>query len=86
VAEVAARLWGQGARVVHGQADGQPHEAGLLRLDSTNARSDLRWRPRWSLEQAVERTVAWQKAWGMGTDMAAFSLEQIGEYERVRRP
>lgn len=82
VANAAARHWGRGAHVMDAPVAEHPHEAGLLRLDSANARGELGWRPRWPLDQAVERTVAWQRAWGSGADMAAFSLEQIGAYER----
>lgn len=86
LAAAAGRAWGAGAHVAHAPADHHPHEAALLRLDSTSARTVLGWRPRWSLTQAVERTVAWQQAWGSGSDMAAFSLGQISAYERARLP
>jgi CDP-glucose 4,6-dehydratase len=81
VAVRAARLWGAGASVVHAPADRPPHEAGLLRLDSSSARTLLAWRPRWTLAEAVARTVAWHQAWGSGADMAAFSLDQIRAYQ-----
>ncbi len=41
----------------------------------------LGWRPRWPLETALERTVAWTKAWRAGGDVAALCREQIAEYE-----
>jgi CDP-glucose 4,6-dehydratase len=58
-----------------------PHEAGLLRLDSSKARRRLGWRPRWNLEEAVERTVAWHLAWRRGADMAEVSQAQIAAHE-----
>lgn len=81
VAEAMARHWGEGALVEHAPAAEHPHEAGLLRLDSTNARTALGWKPRWSLQHALEQTVAWHQAWKQGADMAAVSLEQIQTYE-----
>ena len=81
VAAVAARLWGDGARVEHAPATENPHEAGVLRLDSARARDALDWKPRWSLADALERTVAWQRAWSRGADMAAVSSDQIRAYE-----
>ena len=81
VAAAAAQLWGDGARVEHAPATESPHEAGLLRLDSARARNALDWKPRWSLADALEKTVAWQKAWKQGADMAAISGEQIRAYE-----
>jgi len=40
-----------------------PPEANLLRLSSEKARSQLGWHSRWSLAQAVDRTVAWFRAY-----------------------
>jgi len=81
VAAATARLWGDGARVEYAPATENPHEAGLLRLDSARARNALDWKPRWSLEDALEKTVAWQKAWKRGADMAAVCRDQIRAYE-----
>jgi CDP-glucose 4,6-dehydratase len=89
VAEVAAamaRCWGQGACVEHVPLPDHPHEAGLLRLDSTQARHELDWQPHWSLPHALEQTVAWHRAWLRGADMTAFSLEQISAYEAGSQP
>jgi CDP-glucose 4,6-dehydratase len=81
VAETTARLWGEGARVECAPSTGNPHEAGLLRLDSTLARTQLGWRPRWSLEEALAHTVAWYRSWARGADMAAICVDQIRAYE-----
>ncbi len=81
VAEAIARHWGEGARVELAPAVEHPHEATLLRLDSTGARNELGWKPRWSLEQALEQIVAWHRGWMQGADMAAISLNQIRVYE-----
>ncbi len=59
----------------------QLHEAGLLSLDSSKARSRLGWRPRWSLQQALERTLAWHYAWLAGENMQIFSRVQIAAYQ-----
>lgn len=59
----------------------QPHEANVLKLDSSKAKSMLGWQPRWSLEQALAMTLSWHKAWRNNEDMAACSIGQIQEYE-----
>ncbi len=69
-----------GAAWEHRPGD-HPHEARLLRLDSGQARRRLGWRPRWSLEEALARTVEWHLAWRRGADMAAVSRQQIAAYE-----
>jgi CDP-glucose 4,6-dehydratase len=81
IAAATARLWGAGARVECSPATGNPHEAGLLHLDSTLARTELGWKPRWSLDQALAQTVAWHQAWTRGADMACVSLDQIRAWE-----
>jgi CDP-glucose 4,6-dehydratase len=78
--ERLARLWPGDARWSI-DATVQPHEAGLLSLDSTKARVQLGWRPRWSLEQALSRTLDWHRAWQAGEDMQTFSRAQIAAYQ-----
>lgn len=80
VAQAVARLCGNDAHVELESSVDHPHEAGLLRLDSAAARNALDWRPRWSLEQSLVRTVEWHRAWVMGEDMSAVSLRQIRDY------
>jgi CDP-glucose 4,6-dehydratase len=61
----------------------QLHEAGLLKLDSSKAKSLLKWSPRWSLNESLEKVVDWQKAFNSKSDMQAFSLSQIDDYVRA---
>jgi CDP-glucose 4,6-dehydratase len=62
-------------------ASPRPHEANILRLDSSKAKAQLGWRPRWNLQKALGTTLAWHQAWKQGLDMAAISAQQIEEYE-----
>ncbi|HLE11310.1 MAG TPA: CDP-glucose 4,6-dehydratase [Bacteriovoracaceae bacterium] len=39
------------------------HEANLLQLDSSKARSILAWRPVWSFEECVAKTAEWYQNW-----------------------
>jgi CDP-glucose 4,6-dehydratase len=39
----------------------QPHEAGLLQLDTANAKMHLGWRPVWNLEKAIHHTANWYR-------------------------
>jgi CDP-glucose 4,6-dehydratase len=78
VDQVCAR-WGDGVAWTH-DARFQPYEARLLEVDSAKARAALGWTPRWRLDRALDRTVAWYKAHRDGQDMHAFTLSQIDEY------
>jgi len=42
----------------------------------------LHWSPRLNLQQSLDMTLSWHQAWRGNKDMAAFSLEQISEYEQ----
>jgi CDP-glucose 4,6-dehydratase len=81
VAQHLARLWGDSATIELLTPDDTAPEAGLLSLDSTQACCDLAWAPRWSLAEALERTVAWHRGWIQGTDLTSASLKDIEAYE-----
>lgn len=80
VAKRFCSLWGKGARVEMESNPGGPHEAKLLSLDISKARWELGWEPRWDIETALEKTVAWAKAFFAGKNMREFSLSQMKEY------
>ncbi|MCX5510521.1 CDP-glucose 4,6-dehydratase [Pseudomonas sp. BJa3] len=80
VVQAMAGLWPGEARWTV-ESLGQPHEAGLLTLDSSRARQLLGWRPRWGLPQALQRTLDWHRAWRDGQDMQQYSRVQIAAYE-----
>ena len=66
---------------VFGTEDAGPHEAGLLALETARARAVLGITPRWRLEQAVGRTMAWYRAFHAGADARALCLDDIAAYE-----
>ena len=74
---------GQPIKVVTETDTDSPHEAGLLALDSTQARSLLGWAPRWDVQEAVQRTVDWHQAWKAGSDMASVTRLQITDYSKT---
>jgi hypothetical protein len=45
------------------------------------ARTELGWRPVWSIAQALMATVGWYRAHLAGRDMWRYSLDQIGGFE-----
>jgi CDP-glucose 4,6-dehydratase len=57
-----------------------PHEAHFLKLNSAKARRELGWVPRWHVGQAIDRIVAWTRAYAAKQDMRQVCLEQIREY------
>jgi CDP-glucose 4,6-dehydratase len=61
-------------------ASPRPHETGCLTIDSGKARARLRWRPRWGLSDALDRTLEWHVEWRVGRDMRDVTLGQIEQY------
>ena len=61
----------------HATEGQHPHEAALLRLDSSKARTGLGWAPAWALPAALDRTLAWHQAWREGSDMQQVCMAQI---------
>jgi len=58
------------------------HEASLLSLDCTKAKTLLKWLPKLSIIQAVEYTVEWYKDYGKG-NCYDFCVDQINDFCKV---
>ena len=57
-----------------------PHEATLLQLDSSKARTRLGWRPVWSFDEGVAATAEWYRAWLERKEIA--SERQLERYAK----
>jgi len=57
-----------------------PHEAHYLKLDCSKSRTLLGWQPRWDLQQAIDATVDWFKAYERGDNVTDVCLRQIDQY------
>jgi CDP-glucose 4,6-dehydratase len=58
----------------------QPHEAKILKLDCSKARTELGWRPALRLREALDMIVAWHRSVAQGGDAAHISLAQLNAY------
>jgi CDP-glucose 4,6-dehydratase len=70
VVERAIACWGSGEWTAD-EADGQPHEAGVLRLDISKAHEALGWSPVWGFEETIDRTVDWYRRYNDDPSRAA---------------
>lgn len=61
----------------------QPHEAHLLSLSCVKAEEQLNWKPKWHVDQALQKTIEWVDARELRENMREVSLKQICEYESV---
>lgn len=80
VADLLVKEWGDSACWKQNGAS-TLHEAKFLALDCTKAREQLGWQPRWNLPIAIEKIVAWHKAFNSGQGMFAITLSQIAAYQ-----
>ncbi len=71
--------WGEGLAWENHAVNG-PHEANYLKLDCSKLKTVFAWRPRWHIEQAVEKTVEWSKCYRAGGNLSACMDRQIIEF------
>jgi len=84
LADLIIGLW-EGAEWESKPETNAPHEAGLLRLDWSKARTRLGWHPGLTIKEAVELTVGWYRAAAGTTSERAMydlSVEQIRHYQQ----
>ncbi|MCS7005430.1 MAG: CDP-glucose 4,6-dehydratase [Cytophagales bacterium] len=77
LAQIAIQHWGEG-RIQTPQLSGQPHEAGLLKLDISKAMTLLGWKPKLNSAQAIAMAIDWYKFYSeKPTEIAHFTKNQI---------
>jgi CDP-glucose 4,6-dehydratase len=59
IADGMTQAWGTGASWKHEPPEKAPHEASMLKLDSSKARARLNWRDRVPTGEAIARTGQW---------------------------
>ena len=83
VARLACALWGRPDALVIKPDPQALHEATMLKLDSSKARTRLDWRPRWNFNDTIRTTMEWYRNFSAGKDIRAFTLEQIDAYRSL---
>ena len=83
VVERANRAMGHGKTIFQTYIQG-PHEASCLRLDTSKSRNLLNVCPKWTLDQAVDRTVAWYVAQSKGADARRLCYDDIAAFEGLQ--
>lgn len=72
--------WGAGVVWIDRSEADAPHEANFLKLDCSKLKSVFGWRPRWHIEEAIQKTVEWTKVWKSGGNVPEVMDRQIAEY------
>jgi CDP-glucose 4,6-dehydratase len=81
LAEKIIRAWGSGMWKAPSQNEHAPHEAGYLKLDSAKSMVRLGWKPKYTIDEAIRKTIGWYRSYYTGHhDMYGFSLRQVEKY------
>ncbi len=79
MADLFRGSWGEEASWHSIPYDGL-HEANLLKLDTSRAKSVFNWKPTWNVNRAVEETAKWYKTFSENGDVIGLTDEQISAY------
>lgn len=78
--DLFCKKWGEGAAWINQAEANAPHEANFLKLDCSKLKAVFGWKPRWHIEEAIEKTAEWTKVWMRQGDIPACMDEQIQNY------
>ena len=78
--ELFREKWGESFTWLDQAEKDAPHEANFLKLDCSKLKFVFGWRPRWHIDEAVEKTVEWTRVWLAGGDIPAEMDREIREY------
>lgn len=77
--ELFCKSWGKEMTWVN-QSDGGPHEANFLKLDCSKIKKVFGWKPVWNVDQAVNKTVEWSKAYSQNGELSECMDKQIEDF------
>lgn len=78
--DLFCKYWGEDAKWENKAEANAPHEANFLKLDCSKIKAVFGWRPRWHIEECVQKTCDFSKAWIAGDNLVAKMDEQIEEF------
>jgi CDP-glucose 4,6-dehydratase len=84
VASKICERWGA-SNTLAPQGGCHPDEALALKLDISKSMAHLNWKPKWGIEEAIDRVVVWHQAWLAGKCMKSLCLSQIEDYLEERK-
>jgi len=79
VIDLALNVYGKG-RVEYSVDNNAPHEAGILKLETSLAKEVLGIEPRFGLEESVKRTMEWYKKQHSGQNVLRLIQDDIAAY------
>ena len=80
LATLFCNAWKNGATWKNLSEANAPHEANFLKLDCSKAKSVLGWHPKWTINNAIDKIVEWEKLVQNGIEASEITDKQIKEY------
>jgi CDP-glucose 4,6-dehydratase len=81
IADKLVSLWGENVTWRLGETDPSLHEAHLLKVDASKAKSRLAWRPKLRIDEALAWSIDLYKRQLAGEDAWKLMMDQITQYE-----
>ena len=78
--DLFCKCWGENAAWKNVAEKNAPHEANFLKLDCSKIKSVFGWKPRWHINEAIEKTVEWSKVYLQNDNASEIMDKQIKEY------
>lgn len=60
------------------------HEHQALKLDISKVKKHLKWYPKWTIEQTIEKTHNWFEYYNSNENMEKYCISEINEYTKVQ--
>lgn len=77
--DIFCSKWGENSKWENRFAGG-PHEANFLKLDCSRLKVVFGWKPRWNVEEAIEKTVQWSKSYYATQNINDIMENQIKDF------
>lgn len=78
--DLFCNTWGEEAKWENRAETNAPHETNFLKLDCTKLKNTFGWKPRWHMQECMEKTVEFSKVWLANGDVRACMDQQIKEF------
>ena len=72
--------YGENCSWTYNKEENAPHEANFLKLDCSLLKNKFGWKPEWNINQTIDKTVEWYKAWIKKEDINAVMNSQIKDF------
>lgn len=72
--------WGEGAKWENQAEANAPHEANFLKLDCSKIKSVFGWKPKWHMEECMNKVCEFSKVWLDGGDIPSEMDKEIEEF------